>query len=411
MKGSAQGAGTAVSERLSVPSIVSEPVAGKRVLLRADLNVPLNNNGEISDDTRIVESLETIRYLVKEDATVIIMSHLGRPKGSPDAAYSLKRVSERTAELLERPVRFIPACVGDEVEAAVLEAEPGDVLMLENVRFMPEETENDPEFARKLARLGNIFVNDAFGTVHRAHASTAGVASYIPSFAGFLMVRELHQLGRLLDSPAQPFITIVGGLKVSDKIGVLEHLVESADAVLVGGAMACTFFAAKGFDVGASYVDEPGIELAQRILDRAEETGCSVVLPIDAVVAQSIVANAPTQIVPMESIPAGWMALDIGPRSRVYYATRIAEAHTIFWNGPMGVFEMHAFAGGTEAVADAVAGSPGLTIVGGGDSVAALHQFGLAGRIGHISTGGGASLALLEGADLPVLEALRNAPQ
>jgi 3-phosphoglycerate kinase len=395
-----------------LPSIADEPVGGKRVLVRADLNVPLNADGSISDDTRIEAILETVRDLIRREAVIILCSHLGRPKGKRDPKLSLAPVAQRLSELLERPVTLLDDCVGEDVEQAVKDAHPSDVLLLENTRFHSEETANDPEFARSLARLADLYVNDAFGTVHRAHASSAGVAAYLPSFAGYLLERELAQLGHLVDTPHRPFTCVVGGLKVSDKIGVLEELTELADAILIGGAMAFTFHAARGLDMGASRIeDEDGQQLARRILEVAEARECSIVLPIDAVIAQEISADAETQTVPIDEIPAGWMGLDIGPRTRALYITRIESSRTIFWNGPMGVFELEPFAGGTDAVAHAVAANPGLTVVGGGDSVAAVHHFGVAAKISHISTGGGASLALLEGAPLPGIEAIRTAPQ
>lgn len=396
----------------TLPSIADEPVEGKRVLVRVDLNVPLDDEGNITDDTRIQAATETIEFLSRKDATVIVMSHLGRPKGRPDKALSLAPVAERLSEIIERPVELLPDCVGSDIELMVQDANPGDIVMLENTRFHSEETDNDPGFARQLARMADLYVNDSFGTVHRANASTEGVAHFLPSFTGFLLERELVQLGRLLQDPARPFVTIVGGLKVSDKIGVLQSLTRSADAILIGGAMAFTFLAAKGIDVGGSKVEEgDGVELARDILNLGEAHDCSIVLPLDVVIAQSIDADAEAKTVPTESIPADWMGLDIGPRTRVYFATRIAEAHTIFWNGPMGVFELPQFAEGTHAVSEAVAACHGHTVVGGGDVVAAVHQFGVAERIDHISTGGGAALALLEGELLPGIEAIRNAPQ
>lgn len=405
-------ASQAILDLRSLPSIASEPVANKRVLVRCDLNVPLSEDGQIADDTRIQAALETITMLRKSEAVVIVMSHLGRPKGQRMASLSLKPVADRLSELLGRPVQFLDDCVGEAIEQSVREAHPGDVILLENTRFHAEDTAADPDFARQLARLADLFVNDAFGTVHRANASTSGVAAYLPSFTGMLMERELSQLGHLLHSPSRPFVCVVGGLKVSDKIGVLENLTGLADAIVIGGAMAFTFHAARGVDVGSSRVeDEEGQALARRILDLAEERGCGILLPVDCVIAQSLSADAQTQTVSFDKIPSGWMGLDIGPRSAELYVARIAEAHTVFWNGPMGVFELEPFAAGTRAVAEAIAQCPGTTVIGGGDSVAAAHQFGVADRISHISTGGGASLALLEGASLPGLEALRHAPQ
>jgi phosphoglycerate kinase len=400
------------SSAYDLPSVAGEQLAGRRVLVRVDFNVPLDDDGHIGDDTRIVAALPTLEHLIRQDATVIVMSHLGRPKGEHVDALSLRPVADRLSELLERPVGFVSDCVGPEVEAAVRDAQPGDVLLLENTRFHAEDTKNDPEFARQLARLGDVFVNDAFGTVHRANASTAGVAQYIPAVTGFLLERELQQLGHLVEAPNRPFACIVGGLKVSDKIGVLENLVTLADAILVGGAMANTFLRAKGAATGSSFVEDgEGVELAARIIELAEEEGCTLMLPVDLVVAPRLAEGQETQVVPADAVPDGLMALDIGPRTRMMYEARIADAHTIFWNGPMGVFEVSEFADGTRAIADAVAENPGFTVIGGGDSVAAANQFGVADRIGHISTGGGASLALLEGEPLPGLEAIRNAPQ
>ena len=403
---------TSTSWVSQLPSVAGEQLAGRRALVRVDFNAPMDEHGAITDDTRIQAALPTIEHLVRQDATVVLMSHLGRPKGERVERLSLRPVADRLSELLERPVGFVSDCVGEEVEAAVRDAQPGDVLLLENTRFHPEETANDPEFARQLARLGDVFVNDAFGTVHRANASTAGVARYIPAVTGFLLERELQQLGQLLDAPHRPFTCIVGGLKVSDKIGVLESLVTQADAVLIGGAMAFTFLKAKGAETGASYVEGgEGVELAHRILDLAEEEGCTLMLPVDVVVAPELAEGQVTQIVPADAIPEGMMGLDIGPRTIMLYEARIADARTIFWNGPMGVFEIEEFADGTRAIADAAAENPGFTVIGGGDSVAAAHAFGVADRFAHVSTGGGASLALLEGETLPGIEAIMEAPQ
>jgi phosphoglycerate kinase len=401
-----------VSSMFDLPSVAGEQVAGKRVLVRVDFNVPLDDSGQITDETRIVASLPTIDHLVRQDATVVLMSHLGRPKGERVEKLSLRPIADRLGQLLERPVTFVTDCVGDVAMDAVRDAQPGDVLLLENTRFHPEDTANDPDFARQLARLGDVFVNDAFGTVHRANASTAGVAAYIPAVTGFLLERELQQLSHLVDAPNRPFACIVGGLKVSDKIGVLESLVTHADAILIGGAMANTFLKAKGAQTGSSFVEDgEGVELAENIIELADEEDCSLLLPVDLVVAASMEEGQETQVVAADKVPDGLMALDIGPRTRMLYEARIADAHTIFWNGPMGVFEIEDFADGTRAIADAVAENPGMTVIGGGDSVAAATQFGVADRIAHISTGGGASLALLEGEALPGIEAIRESPQ
>jgi phosphoglycerate kinase len=400
------------AELRGLPSIAGEQVAGKRVLVRVDFNVPLDDSGEITDDTRIAAALQTIEHLVRQDATVVLMSHLGRPKGEHVDALSLRPVADRLGELLERPVTFVTDCVGVVAEAAVRDAQPGDVLLLENTRFHEEDTKNDPEFARQLARLGDVFVNDAFGTVHRANASTAGVAAYLPAVTGFLLERELQQLGHLVEAPNRPFACVVGGLKVSDKIGVLESLVTMADAILIGGAMANTFLKAKGAETGSSYVEDgEGIELAEQIIELADDEDCSLLLPLDLVVAPRLAEDQPIETVPAEKVPDGMMALDIGPRTIMLYEARLADAHTIFWNGPMGVFEIEEFADGTRAIADAIAENPGFTVIGGGDSVAAANQFGVADRVAHVSTGGGASLALLEGHSLPGIEAIRDAPQ
>ena len=403
---------TTAPVRPALPVISSEPVAGKRVLVRVDFNVPLDADGVITDDTRIRAALETIDYLHKQDATVILMSHLGRPKGTVRPELSLRPVADRLSELIGRPVTFVEDCVGDVAEAAVEHAEPGDVLLLENTRFHAEDTANKMEFARSLARLGDLFVNDAFGTAHRANASTSGVARFLPSFAGYLLEREVAQLTHLVDAPNRPFVTIVGGLKVADKIGVLERLVERCDAVLIGGAMAFTFLAAKGINVGGSKVeDAEGQDLARRILAAAEDHRCTIMLPIDAVSAAAIDADAEVVVSSVDSIADSMMGLDIGPRTRELYASRIRDAHTVFWNGPMGVFECAPFAAGTKAIAEAVAACPGTTVVGGGDSVAAIQQFGLADKVSHVSTGGGASLSLLEGADLPGITAIYSSPE
>ena len=371
------------------------PVAGRRVLVRADLNVPLDG-GRITDDTRIRASLPTIRYLREQGAEVIVCSHLGRPKGEARPELSLRPVAERLSELLGEPVAF--------------GAEQGPVRLLENLRFDPREEQNDPALAAELAAQADVFVSDAFGTVHRAHASTAGVAHLLPSAAGLLLAAELEAFARVLDHPEHPFVVVLGGAKVADKIGVIQRFTGLADAILVGGAMAFTFLAASGVGVGASkHEDADGQEVARRAMAEAEERGCELVLPSDVVVAERVEADAPTRVVGADAIPDGWMGLDIGPATAADYGSRLGEARTIFWNGPMGVFELEPFAAGTLAVANAVAESGAVSVVGGGDSVAAVNRAGVADQITHVSTGGGAALELVEGRTLPGVEALEGA--
>ena len=380
-------------------------VKGKRVLVRVDFNVPLDEARHITDDTRIRAALPTIEHLLNEGAAVILMSHLGRPKGVDDAL-RLDPVATRLSELLGRPVKKVDDCVGPEVEAAARELGTGEVLLLENLRFYKEETANDPEFARRLASIADVYVNDAFGAAHRAHASTAGVADYLPAAAGLLLARELDVLGGALENPERPFVAILGGAKVSDKIGVITNLLTKVDALLIGGGMAYTFLKAKGYEVGKSLLDAERIELAKELMAEAEKRGVTLLLPVDVVIADDFSEDASTREVDVDSIPADWEALDIGPKTRQLFAEEVAKAKTIVWNGPMGVFEMAPFAHGTRAVAEALAASKGTTIIGGGDSAAAVQQFGLAERMTHISTGGGASLEFLEGKVLPGVAAL-----
>ena len=370
------------------------PVEGRRVLVRADLNVPLDG-GRITDDTRIRASLPTIRYLREHGADVIVCSHLGRPKGEVRPELSLRPVAARLAELLGEPVAFAD--------------EEGPLRLLENLRFDPREEKNDPELAAELAALADVFVSDAFGTVHRAHASTVGVARLLPSAAGLLLAAELEAFGRILEHPERPFVVVLGGAKVADKIGVIQRFTGLADAILIGGAMTFTFLAADGVGVGASkHEDADGQEVARRAAAQAGERGCELVLPTDVVVAERVEADAPTQVVAADAIPDGWMGLDIGPETAAAYGRRLAEARTIFWNGPMGVFELEPFAAGTLAVAHAVAQSGAVSVVGGGDSVAAVNRAGVADLITHVSTGGGAALELVEGRTLPGVAALEE---
>ncbi len=381
-------------------------VRGRRVLVRVDLNVPLDG-GIVGDDTRIRAALPTIEHLRARGARVILMSHLGRPKGTRNPVFSLAPVAVRVGELLGAPVAFVDDCVGPVAEAAVAALADGDVLLLENLRFHPEEEADDAAFAASLAALGDVYVNDAFGAAHRAHASTEGVAHLLPAALGLLMEREVSVLSALLDAPEKPFVAIVGGVKVADKIAVLDKLVEVADTVLIGGAMAFTFVVAAGGEVGSSlHEDADGQEIARQAVAKAATTGCTLLLPTDVIAADAFSAEAATQVAPADAIPAGWMGLDIGPDTSARYAAQIRSARTVLWNGPMGAFEMAPYAAGTRAVAEAVAECPGTTVVGGGDSVAAITQFGFADRVTHVSTGGGASLELLEGRVLPGVAAI-----
>jgi phosphoglycerate kinase len=380
-------------------------VQGKRVLVRVDFNVPMQD-GQITDDRRIRESLPTIQYLLERGARVILMSHLGRPKGKPDPQYSLRPVAERLSELLGRPVRFLEDCVGEAVEQAVQAMAPGEVVLLENLRFHPEEEANDDGFARALARLGDLYVNDAFGSAHRAHASTEGVAHYLPAVAGFLMEKELRYLGSVLTQPERPFVAILGGAKVHDKIGVIQNLLPKVDRLLIGGGMAFTFLKAQGHEIGRSLLDSDSLEFARRVL---QEAGQKIVLPVDVVVAPSPEAETQAQVVPVDQIPPDQMGLDIGPQTVARFREIARLARTIVWNGPLGLFERAAFAEGTRGVLQAVAESGATSILGGGDTAAAAEQLGFADRITHISTGGGAALEFLEGRTLPGVAVLMDA--
>lgn len=381
-------------------------VRNKKVLVRVDYNVPMDDNGIITDDTRIQASLPTVRYLLEQEAAVILMAHLGRPKGEPNLKYSLRPVAQHLSTLLGQPVQFAEDCVGPAAEEAAAKLESGQVLMLENLRFHKAEEANDDEFAEKLASLADCYVNDGFGVSHRAHASVDGVTLYLPSAAGLLLEKEIMFLGKAVANPERPFAAIIGGAKVSDKIGVIENLLEKVDTLLIGGGMANTFLAAEGFCMGASLVEKDKIELAAKLIKKAEARNVKMLLPIDVVEADSFSDKAQYRIVDINQIDPDWLALDIGVRSRELFAAALADAKTIVWNGPMGVFEMDAFCGGTEAVAKAVAASAAVSIVGGGDSVAAIEKLGLADKISHISTGGGASLEYLEGKTLPGIAAL-----
>ena len=378
-------------------------VSGKRVLVRADLNVPLDANREVNDDTRVVAALPTIRYLMEREARVILCSHLGRPKGKVKDDLRLDPVAGKLSELLGKSVRKVDDCVGSEVEAAVQAMQPGEVSLLENLRFHPEEEANDPDFSRSLASLADLYVNDAFGTAHRAHASTSGVTEYLPSVAGLLMEKEIEFLGRALESPPHPFVAILGGAKISGKILVIDNLLDKVDALLIGGGMANTFFKALGHEVGDSLVEDDSLTTARRLVDRGVG---KLVLPVDVAVADSFSAEAQYRVMPVDEVGEHGMILDIGPATVERFREALAGAKMVVWNGPMGVFEFAPFAKGTIAVAEMLAEMNAVTIIGGGDSVAAVEQAGLADRMTHISTGGGASLKFLEGADLPGLSAL-----
>ena len=383
-------------------------LAGKRVLVRVDYNVPLKD-GRVTDDSRIRASLPTIEYLRERGCRVILMSHLGRPKAGPDDALRLDPAARRLGELLSVDVRKVDELSGPEVEAAVHAMGPGDVLLLENSRFDPREEKNDPSLVAELARLGDVYVNDAFSAAHRAHVTTAGLAAKLPAVAGLLMEQELRGLDRVLAQPKRPLVVVLGGAKVTDKIRVIDRFLEVADELLIGGAMSFAFARAEGLAVGSSKVEEEGVAVAAVALEKAARSSCKLVLPSDVVVADAFAADATTKVVKVDAIPEGWMGLDIGPETAAAYAAAISSAGTVFWNGPMGVFEMKPFAAGTRAVAEAMAACAGVTVVGGGDSVAAVNQFGLAGRMDHVSMGGGASLEYMEGAELPGVAVLADA--
>ncbi len=381
--------------------------SGKRVLLRADLNAPLRD-GEVADDLRLQASLETLRVLIGAGHRVVLCSHLGRPKGKVDPAYSLEPVGARLSDLLGQAVPVADDVVGADACDRVEALGEGEVVLLQNLRYEPGEEANDPDFVAKLASLADVWVNDAFGAAHRAHASTAGVAAHLPGYAGRLLARELDVLGRLLHDPARPYVAVLGGAKVSDKLNVLRNLLTQVDAIAVGGAMCFTFLAAEGHDVGASRLEEDQVDTVRELVAEARGRGVDVHLPTDVVVAPEFAEDAPATTVPVSAMPADQMGLDIGPDSAEAYARAISAAGSVFWNGPMGVFEWQAFAAGTRRVAESVAGSSGFTVVGGGDSAAAIRSMGFDDRVDHVSTGGGASLELLEGKDLPGVAALRR---
>jgi phosphoglycerate kinase len=388
-------------------SVRDAPLEGRTALVRVDFNVPLKD-GEISDDTRITAALPTIELIRERGGAAICVSHLDRPKGF-DPALSMAPVARRLGEVLGQEVGLAPAVVGPEVEREAAGLESGEVMLLENSRFEPGETANDPELATALGRLADVYVNDAFGAAHRAHATTEGVAHHLRAYGGLLLEREVRELTAVRDRPRRPLVVALGGAKVSDKIGVIERFLDTAETVLIGGAMCFSFFRAQGLGVGDSLVEEEGVELARDVLGRAETADCELWLPHDLVIADRFAADAERRELDSTGVPDGWMGLDIGPKTAAEYAGAIEEAGTVFWNGPMGAFELEPFAAGTRRIAEAVAEAPGVTVVGGGDSAAALRQFGLAEKVDWLSTGGGASLELMEGRPLPGVEALLDA--
>lgn len=386
---------------------------GKRVLVRVDFNVPLDENLNITDDTRIVESLPTIKKIIAEGGKAILMSHLGRPKGGPNPKYSLKPTAKRLSELLGKEIKLAPDCIGEEVKAMVNQMQNGDVLILENVRFHPEEEKNDPEFARQLAELGDVYINDAFGSAHRAHASTEGITKFIKiNAAGYLMQKELEYLGTAVTNPKRPYTAILGGAKISGKIDVINNLLDKVDTLIIGGGMAFTFFKAQGKEIGKSLLEEEKIELAKEVLEKVKTSGVKFLLPVDVVVASEFKDDSPASIVNVDSVPSDKMGLDIGPETIKLFREEILKSKTVVWNGPMGVFEFDSFAKGTFAIAEALAeatSNGSITVIGGGDSAAAIAKANLKDKVSHVSTGGGASLEFLEGKILPGVAALNDA--
>jgi len=387
-------------------------VKGKKVFVRVDFNVPMDEHQNITNDTRIRATVPTIRHLLDGGAAVILACHVGRPTEAREPKFSTKTIVARLSELLGHEVKWAPDCVGPEAEKAAAALKPGEVLLLENLRYHKEEKKNDPAFAKQLAALADIAVDDAFGVAHRAHASNVGIISYLETVAGFLMEKEINYIGKTLEAPQRPFVAIIGGAKVSDKIGVIENMIDKVDTIIIGGGMAHTFDASKGYPIGDSLCERDKIGLAKELLEKAEKKGVKVVLPVDVVIADKFAADANTKTVDVDKIPDGWQALDSGAKTSEEYVKALQGAKTVIWNGPMGVFEFDAFAKGTEAVAHAVAEATkrgAVSIVGGGDSIAALKKTGLSDRISHISTGGGATLELLEGKVLPGIAALADA--
>ncbi len=389
-------------------SVEDIDVAGKKVIVRCDFNVPQDDTGRITDDKRIVASLQTIKYLLEKKAAVILCSHLGRPKGQVNPKYSLKPVAERLSELLGQDVKLADDVVGESAKALAAALKPGEVMLLENVRFHKEEEKNDPAFAKELASMAEVYVNDAFGTAHRAHATTAGIADYLPAACGFLINKEISIMGKALADPARPFVAILGGAKVSDKIGVITNLLDKCDTIIIGGGMSYTFMKAMGKKIGTSLCEDDKLELAKGLLEKAEQKGVQLMLPIDTVCADHFAADAEPKTVEAGEIPDDMMGLDIGAKTIELFSEALKDAGTVVWNGPMGGFEFDAFAVGTKAIAKAIAASNAVSIIGGGDSAAAVEKLGFASRMTHISTGGGASLEFLEGLELPGIACLQD---
>ena len=388
-------------------SVEDIDVAGKRVLCRCDFNVP-TKDGKITSDKRIVAALPTIQYLVKHNARVILCSHMGKPKGEVKPELSLQVVADRLSELLGQPVKMAKDVVGESAQALAASLKDGEVMLLENTRFEKGETKNDPELSKKLASMADIFVNDAFGTAHRAHASTAGVADYLPAVCGYLVQKEVSIMGKALADPERPFVAILGGAKVSDKLNVINNLLEKVDTLIIGGGMAYTFVAAKGYGIGKSLFDAEKVDYCKDMMKKAEEKGVKLLLPVDTVIADKFAPDANSDVVTAGEIPDGWEGLDIGPKTVELYCNAVADAGTVIWNGPMGVFEFEKFAVGTKAVAEALSKTDAITIIGGGDSAAAVQQLGYADKMTHISTGGGASLEFMEGKVLPGIACLQD---
>ncbi len=394
---------------MAFKSIDQLDISGKRIFLRVDFNVPLDKSGKVTDDTRIRAVLPTLNYALSKNAKVILASHLGRPKGKPEPEFSLAPAARRLGELLKKEVKLAPDCIGPEAEEMAAAMKPGDVLLLENLRFHKEEEKNDPGFAQALAKLAEVYVNDAFAVSHRAHASVEGVTKFFPDkAAGYLMRDELHYLGKVMEGPARPLVAVIGGAKVSGKLEVLQNLAPRVDRLIIGGGMAFTFLKSMGMEVGKSLVEDELVKTAKEILEGANKKGVKVFLPVDCVVAEKMDPAAQTKVVPADKIPAGWMGLDIGPETLTRFGEALRDAKTILWNGPMGVFEMEPFSKGTMGVVRQIVGSGAMSVIGGGDTDTAVHKSGLADKVSYISTAGGAFLELLEGKKLPGVEALKE---